>query len=173
MFEQCYRCALDLIKAMLDAVPAIDTHDHIWRFEELPGLCEAEDGTRVMNLSSIWRNSYLSWFGAVPGWKPRERFPDWWQRAKTSFNDVRAMSVYRYTLPALRDLYGVDFEAMTDADAQMLNDRIVANYRDQRWLYEVITERANIEVMLNEVSFFAGQCRRLLAGNGATNEQAA
>jgi predicted TIM-barrel fold metal-dependent hydrolase len=138
------------MKKLLDAVPAIDTHDHIWRFDELPGWCEAEDGTKVMNLSSIWRNSYLSWFGVVPGWKPREPFADWWQRAKLAFADVRAMSVYRYTLPALHDLYGVDFEAMSDGEAAKLNDRIMANYRDQRWLYEVVTEKANIEVMLND-----------------------
>ncbi|MBE7496368.1 MAG: amidohydrolase family protein [Verrucomicrobiaceae bacterium] len=138
------------IKASLDKVPAIDTHDHLWRWDELPGWREAEDGTRVMNLASIWQNSYLSWFNAVPGWRPREKFTDWWQRAKPGFADVRAMSVYRYTLPALQDLYGVDFEAADDAQMAALNDRIVANYRDQRWLYEVITERANIEVMLND-----------------------
>lgn len=135
---------------MLDAVPAVDTHDHLWRFDELPGLREAEDGTRVMNLASIWQNSYLSWFGVPPGWKPREPFADWWHRAKPAFANVRAMSVYRYTLPALRDLYGVDFESLTDPEAAKLNDRITANYRDQRWLYEVITEKANIEVMLND-----------------------
>lgn len=138
------------VKAFLDKVPAIDTHDHLWRWDELPGWREAEDGTKVMNLASIWQNSYLSWFNAVPGWRPREKFADWWQRAKPGFADVRAMSVYRYTLPALQDLYGVDFEAADDEQIAALNDRITANYRDQRWLYEVVTERANIEVMLND-----------------------
>ena len=138
------------IKALLDKVPAIDTHDHLWEWEELPGWREAEDGTRVMNLASIWQNSYLSWFNAVPGWRPREKFADWWQRAKPRFADVRAMSVYRYTLPALQDLYSVDFEAADDAQMAALNERITANYRDQRWLYEVITERANIEIVLND-----------------------
>lgn len=138
------------IKSYLDTVPAIDTHDHIWRFEEFPGLREGADGTKVMNLASIWQNSYLSWFNVLPAWQPREAFPAWWQRAKPAFANVRAMSVYRYTLPALKDLYGVDFESMTDAQAAELNDRITANYRDQRWLYEVVTEKANIEVVLND-----------------------
>jgi predicted TIM-barrel fold metal-dependent hydrolase len=31
-----------------------------------------------------------------------------------------------------------------------LNDRIYRNYLDKRWLYEVITERANIELMFND-----------------------
>lgn len=138
------------IKTYLDGVPAIDTHDHLWKFDELPGWREAADGTRVMNLASIWQNSYLSWFRAVPAWQPRQEFGPWWEKVKTSFTDVRAMSVYRYTLPALKDLYGVDFESMTDAQAAELNDRIITNYRDQRWLYEVITEKANIEVVLND-----------------------
>lgn len=138
------------LKSVLDAVPAVDTHDHLWRFDELPGLREAADGSRVMNLASIWQNSYLSWTGVLPAWQPRGEFGEWWQRAKPAFADVRAMSVYRYTLPAIRDLYGVDFERMSDADAAKLNDRITANYRDQRWLYEVVTEKANIEVMLND-----------------------
>lgn len=139
-----------VIKKFLDSVPAIDTHDHLWKFDELPGLREAADGSRVMNLASIWQNSYLSWFGVVPGWKPREGFMDWWQRAKPAFANVRAMSVYRYTLPALQDLYGVNFESLTDEQASALNDRITANYRDQRWFYDVITRRANIEVVLND-----------------------
>jgi len=47
------------VKAALDAVPAIDTHDHLWPFETLPGYVETERG-HGMNLSSIWRNSYYS-----------------------------------------------------------------------------------------------------------------
>ena len=80
------------------------------REQKLPGLREAEDGTRVMNLASIWQNSYLSWFGVPPAWKPREPFAEWWQRAKPAFADVRAMSVYRYTLPA------ESFEPLNDTD---------------------------------------------------------
>jgi uncharacterized protein len=137
------------VKAFLDSVPAIDTHDHIWRFDELPGLRETAEG-KVMNLASIWQNSYLSWHNVAPGWRPDDTPLEWWRRAKPGFANVRAMSVYRYTLPALRDLYGVDFETMTDEQAVEVSGRITANYRDQRWLYEVITEKANIEVVLND-----------------------
>jgi predicted TIM-barrel fold metal-dependent hydrolase len=137
------------MKAFLDSVPAIDTHDHIWRFDELPGLRETAEG-KVMNLASIWQNSYLSWFNVVPAWQPNDTPLEWWRRARPAFATVRAMSVYRYTLPALRDLYGVDFETMTDEQAVAVSGRITANYRDQRWLYEVITEKANIEVVLND-----------------------
>ncbi len=138
------------IRSHLDGVAAIDTHDHLWPFDQLPGWSETVEGGREMNLASIWRNSYLSWFNVLPGWRPAGGFDDWWSRAKPAFADVRAMGVYRYTLPALRDLYGVDFETITDEEASALNDRIVANYRDPRWLYEVITEKANVEVVVND-----------------------
>ena len=45
-------------------------------------------------------------------------FPDWWDKAKHDFDDARATSVYRYQLPAFADLYGVDFDTITDAQAQ-------------------------------------------------------
>ena len=31
-----------------------------------------------------------------------------------------------------------------------MNERIFRNYLDRRWLYEVVTERANIELMFND-----------------------
>ncbi len=40
------------IKAYLDSVPAIDTHDHLWPFESLPGWVETDHG-RGMNLASL------------------------------------------------------------------------------------------------------------------------
>jgi hypothetical protein len=48
------------IKAQLDAVPAIDTHDHLWPFDRLPGYLETERG-KGMNLASLWHNSYYRW----------------------------------------------------------------------------------------------------------------
>ncbi len=137
------------IKSLLDQVPAIDTHDHLWPFEQLPGYLETDRG-RGMNLSSIWRNSYYRWFNPIAPWEKEKTFEAWWAVAKDDFKDARAVSFYRYQLPAFEDLYGVDFETITDSGARQLNDRIFENYRDQRWLYHVVTERANIELMFND-----------------------
>jgi predicted TIM-barrel fold metal-dependent hydrolase len=137
------------IKAALDAVPAIDTHDHLWPFDRLPGYVDTDRG-RGMTLASLWRNSYLSWYQPIAPWKPGGSFDEWWARAKGGFDDVRASGFYRYQLPAFRDLYGVDFDRITDAEARRLNDRIFENYRDARWLHHVVTERANIELMFND-----------------------
>lgn len=48
------------IKSHLDAVPAIDTHDHLWPFDRLPGYVQTEHG-RGMNLAGLWHNSYFRW----------------------------------------------------------------------------------------------------------------
>jgi len=137
------------IRASLDAVPAIDTHDHLWPFDKLPGFVETDRG-RGMTLASLWTNSYLGWYNPIPAWKPKGNFDEWWPRARNGFDNVRASSFYRYQLPAFRDLYGVDFDRITDDEARKLNDRIFENYRDDRWVKHVVTERANIELMFND-----------------------
>src|SRR6185436_5198734 len=94
------------IKTALDAVPAIDTHDHLWPFDRLPGFVDTDRG-RGMTLASLWRNSYLTWHNPITAWKPGGSFDDWWSRAKRDFDNVRAASFYRYQLPAFQDLYGI------------------------------------------------------------------
>src|SRR5947207_5991488 len=137
------------LKAHLDAVPAIDTHDHLWPFDPLPGYVETAHGKGI-NLAGLWRNSYFAGVHRLTPWTPRLTFDAWWDKAKQDFDDARATSVYRYQLPAFTDLYGVDFDRITDAQARDLNDRIFANYRNPDWVFHVITERANIELMFND-----------------------
>src|SRR4029077_1636359 len=49
--------------------------------------------------------------------------------------------------PGFRDLYGIDFDVITDQQARELNDKIFANYKSDKWLVDVVTRRANIELM--------------------------
>ncbi len=137
------------IKAELDAVPAIDTHDHLWPFERLPGVVETDRG-KGMNLYSMWRSSYYPWINPLTAWTPGMKFDAWWAGAKQDFVSARATSFYRYQLPAFADLYGVDFDRISDEQARTLDEQIFNHYKDQRWLYEVVTERANIELMFND-----------------------
>jgi predicted TIM-barrel fold metal-dependent hydrolase len=137
------------IKAAVDAIPAIDTHDHLWPFDRLPGLAETHRG-KGMNLAGIWRASYFAGVHRVTPWKPGSSFSAWWDSAKHDFDNARATSVYRYQLPAFADLYGVDFDHITDEQARDLDDRIFAHYHDQDWIYHVVTDRANIELMFND-----------------------
>ena len=137
------------IKASLDAVPAIDTHDHLYPFELIPGIVETPRGPG-MTLASLWRGSYLSRIHRFPQWPASGSFEAWWSAAKGGFDEVRATSCYRYTQIAIQDLYGVDSDTITDEQARAVNERVFENYRDQRWLFHVITERANIELMFND-----------------------
>jgi predicted TIM-barrel fold metal-dependent hydrolase len=135
------------LKSHLDAVPAIDTHDHPMPFESMRAPDQTENGAG-MTLHALWQNSYYTWFNPLTSWPKSGRFDDWWPRAKEDFANARATSFYRYQLPAFSDLYGVDFDTITDQQARALNDRIFANYQDARWFNEVVTNRANIELML-------------------------
>ena len=135
------------IKASLDAVPAIDTHDHLRPFGEIPNLDDTDRG-RGMTLHSIFAGSYYPGINRLSPWPKGASFDQWWTAGQHDFVNARATSFYRYLLPAFRDLYDVDFDAITTEQARDLNDRIFANYRDDAWLNDVILRRANIELML-------------------------
>ena len=124
------------IKSYLDEIRAIDTHDHL-EFKSLGGLFQ------------FWRESYfrhhLRELGDSQHNLPVEQ---WWEPAQKAFNNARATCFYRYQLPALRDLYGVDFGRLTLDGARQLDEQIRKKYEDPQWIDHVITERANIELVL-------------------------
>ncbi len=135
------------LKAELEATPAIDTHDHLPPFDQIRGRVETPSGFG-MTLQSLWQSSYYTWFNPLTAWPKSGRFEDWWPSARKDFDNARATSFYRYQLHAFTGLYGVDFDAITDDEAARLNARIFENYRDPKWVYEVVTEKANIELMI-------------------------
>ena len=137
------------IKAALDAIPAIDTHDHLWPFDRLPGLVETDRG-KGMNLAGLWRNSYFPWIHPLDPWTPGMAFDAWWDKARHDFDDARATSFYRYQLPAFADLYGVDFDRSPTTRPATSTTGSSRTTSDRRWLYQVVTERANIELMFND-----------------------
>lgn len=137
------------MQARLDAIPAIDTHDHLMPFDQLPGVMMTGRG-RGMTLYGLWRASYFPQIHSPTPRNEGEAFDAWWARAKHDFDDARATGFYRYHLPAFRDLYGVDFDRITDDQARALDAKIFENYRDPKWLTHVVTERANIELMVND-----------------------
>ncbi len=134
------------LKKGIDAVPAIDTHDHLRPFDQLPNKDETDRGPGI-TLHSIFAGSYYPGINRLSPWPAGKSFDAWWSTAKNDFQDARATSFYRYLLPGFRDLYGVDFDTITDPQAHELNDKIFANYQNDQWLLDVITRRANIELM--------------------------
>src|SRR5262249_51604345 len=137
------------LRAGIDAVPAIDTHDHLWPFDRLPGLMDTDRG-RGMTLYGLWRSSYYPQVGSLTPREPGEPFDPWSAPPRQDFDNARATGFYRYQLPAFRDLYGVDFDTITDDQARALDAKVFDNYRDERWDRHVVTERANIQLMLND-----------------------
>jgi len=131
-------------------VPFIDTHDHLRPFDHLSPYAGTEHG-RGINLYAVLAGSYYGeWYNRLTPWKPRQPFAERWSLAKHDFDWARALSQYRYLLPAFQDLYCVDFDTITDDQAASLDQRILKNYLDPKWLMEVITKRAKIELMLND-----------------------
>ncbi|UCC99705.1 MAG: amidohydrolase family protein [Phycisphaerales bacterium] len=135
------------IKASIDAVPAVNTHDHLRPFEQIGHRDRTEHGEGI-TLRSIWAGSYFPWIHPLEPWPEDGSFDTWWSKARHNFANARATSFYRYLLPAFRDLYGVDFDTITAEQARALNERIFENYKTDQWLKEVITKRANIELMV-------------------------
>ncbi len=135
------------IKSSLNAVPAIDTHEHLRPFDQTPAKVNTPRG-EGMTLYSIWGSSYIRRTTRLSPWPKNGSFDTWWEKAQYDFDDARATSVYRYMLPAFRDLYGVDFDTITTEDARKLSTKIFDHYQDDKWLHEVITKKANIELML-------------------------
>lgn len=134
------------IKKSLDAVRAIDTHDHLRPFNEIPHRVDTARG-RGMTLYSLWAHSYIGRIIRITPWPADGLFDTWWRDAHDDFDNTRATSFYRYLLTAFRDLYGIDFDRITPEQARQLNDRIFENYQSDDWVQEVVTERANIELM--------------------------
>jgi hypothetical protein len=99
---------------------------------------------------TLWRVAYTNQVTTFPARTPGESASAWWARSEPAVANARATGFYRYKLAAFRDLYGVDFEAATPAEIDSLPARVADNYRDRRWLYDVITERANIELMITD-----------------------
>jgi len=135
------------IKAGIDAVPAVNTHDHLREFEKIGNRDKTDRGEGI-TLRSIWAGSYFPWIHPLEPWPEGGSFDAWWSKAQYNFDNARATSFYRYLLPAFRDLYGVDFDTITPEQARTLNDKIFENYKDDKWLHEVITQRANIELIV-------------------------
>lgn len=73
-----------------------------------------------------------------------------------------------FSLHEIRELFDL-YDLAHDEKKQL--EEFLGKLERRRALLE--QQREDIEVMLNEVNFFAGQCRRLLAENGTKNEQAA
>ena len=75
------------LKTYIDSVPAIDSHDHLRRFEDIPHRVRTPDG-EGLTLYSIWAGSYYVWNHPLTDWPKSGKFTDWWSNAKHDFDDA-------------------------------------------------------------------------------------
>src|SRR5262245_32893788 len=75
------------IRTALDTVRAIDTHDHLRPFDEIPGRDMTERGPG-MTLHGVWAGSYYGWINPLSTWPEGASFDAWWAKAKTNFADA-------------------------------------------------------------------------------------
>src|SRR5262249_56779302 len=101
--------------------------DNMWPRDRLPGSVETDRG-KAMNLAGLWHNSYYRWVHPLTAWPAGGKFDDWWAKAKHDFADARTTSFYRYQVIALKDLYGVDFDALRDEQARELDRPNLPDY---------------------------------------------
>ena len=83
------------IKASIDAVPAIDTHDHLRPFGEIPNQ-DATDRGKAVTLHSVFAGSYFGGIHRLTPWPEGKPFDAWWAAGKHDFDNARATSSYRY-----------------------------------------------------------------------------
>ena len=150
---------IDVLGEYLRSFPAIDTHDHLYPVEMLQQQVVTPDGPG-MDLCGLWQTSYFPWTLPLPSRPPAQPFSQWWAQAKSAFPHGRALSSYHHLTRAIHDLYGVDFGRMDDDEANHLNEQVFCKYQSTSdWAREVVTERANIELVFIDPCWHYGELR--------------
>ena len=135
------------IKKCIDSVPSINTHDHLMPFDQIRHRNKTERG-EGMTLRSIWAGSYFTWIHPLENGRKTVRSILGGQRLSTTLPTPRRPAS---TATCCRRSVTCTMSTLTRSllsKLVRLNDRIFENYKDDRWLHEVITERANIELMV-------------------------
>ncbi len=135
------------LRAYLQHVSAIDTHDHLRPFDLLIAN-GASDQNPGIGFVDLLNGAYVRDLAPIPVRQANEPVAQWWEKSSETFADVRATGFYQCLRLGLRDLYGVDLNSLGPAVAAALDDKILAHYQDERWTEEVITRWSNIELML-------------------------
>ncbi len=139
------KAAYTNLRAVLSAIPMIDTHSHVM------GLQEMRHSS--VNLFKIFGNTYarLDFISAgmsASVWEHNDNSKDFWPLFKEYQPYVQCTAYYRTTIRALQDLYGLREETITDDNWQVLSERIIKAYQRDDWYHYVLKERANVNVSM-------------------------
>jgi glucuronate isomerase len=134
------------LRAEIDQIPIIDTHEHILPRKEV--LKTQVDLVAVLERSYL--NADLVSAGMPVGAWEREGFDprEGWERIKPFISKVRNTAYYQALLRAFRDLYGFADTEINEQNWEELSDRISSAAKREDWYHYVLKERANIDVAL-------------------------
>ncbi|WP_198470448.1 amidohydrolase family protein [Acetomicrobium sp. S15 = DSM 107314] len=131
------------LRAVLSAIPMIDTHSHVMGLQEMR--------RNSVNLFKIFGNTYarLDFISAgmsASVWEFNDNLENFWPLFKEYQPFVQHTAYYRATIRALQGLYGLKEETITDDNWQVLSERVTRAYQRNDWYHYVLKERANVNV---------------------------
>jgi hypothetical protein len=153
------------LRASLDRIPVIDTHEQMGRWEYVPCLGIEQMLRRLMphEAAGLRRRK--------PFTRSEVEGPPTPPQDSTYANSVSALlsrtkntPLYRYALATFADLFECHSMEINEANWRFLSDQIVRRTADPRWPREVLREKANIEVALTSQTALMPQASRWAGG---------
>ena len=134
------------IRAEIDKIPLIDTHEHTARTDPPGGLraslFDVIRGTYVVEDFLATGMAHEDWQNAGQDLTAE------WALLKDRLNTLRNTAYYRALICALRELYDPSLEEITERNWGPLSERISAAYKRPDWPKHVLRERCHVEVAL-------------------------
>ena len=128
----------------INEIKIIDTHEHIMSLTEV--------NKEQQNVFKMFENSYanldLISSGMPPGTFNKKNLDDIWQIFKKYQEKTSMTTFFRNIIRALKDLYDLDDDMLSDNTYQVLSKKIEEAYQKQDWYRYVLKEKSKIEVSL-------------------------
>jgi len=139
------------IVGFIDAIPIIDTHEHIFPQRDVRGekvhLFELMSNG-VMEYGEYIVLDLISSGMPIPRWEEDLTAKDSWNRIKGYIKRIRGTSYYRAFLAALTDLLNLPYEEITEANWRKFSDCLREANQREDWYHYVLKKKGKIETAL-------------------------
>jgi len=149
-------CGWRRIREELQKLPAVDSHDHLF-----PQQAQAR---MIGSLRSYLNGSLLATplhGGAhglvVPAPKKSETAEEGWEALKVRLGRTESTLVYRSLTRALRELYDLDIERITESNWRKVLAALQRGIEQPDWIVHVLRERGNVERVIWDCPFMMGE----------------
>ncbi len=139
---------INKIRAEIDQIPIIDTHEHIRKLIDL-----RKEGANLF--TSLKYNleifDFLSAGMPVEDWKPNvESLQDSWDKIKPYIESVQTTAYFTTIMRAYKDLFKFEDREITDNNWERLSNLITKAYQKDD-LYDFVFQKLNISRVLMDV----------------------